>query len=299
MQKVNSFEQKVKEDTIPYLDGTTLVEGAIGTAIAYVSNATTGMAKTQSGFMTFYLKDVHANVITARLFDVKDFLLSGLSAIAYKHNPVIVHYVVQSYGGRKSLILDGSPAIELYRGEFDFKPFVGSFDVDSSILASYAQKVLPNEDIPLSDYATASFDGIGEGRVGAYLKVCNMALAALCEFSDIDGLDVSELLKLFLLASKYYYRILKIGTTYESMSDVKTFELLQEVGFTYKDTEFYMPLVEVVQVLAKQTKPKCIYSHLIDKAFSNAIWSLNLALANSTLPLGAKVPYGGVDLLKY
>ena len=76
ISKVGGFNTDSVESG--YLRFSDLVEGMAYSKIAYVLNSNAGISKTNSGFAKFFLKDVDANVLSAYLFDVKDFVFSGL-----------------------------------------------------------------------------------------------------------------------------------------------------------------------------------------------------------------------------
>ena len=54
------------------LDINTLEDGKEYDKVCYLLNYKAGLPKLDKGFYTFYVKDKNANVVAARMFDIKD-----------------------------------------------------------------------------------------------------------------------------------------------------------------------------------------------------------------------------------
>ena len=70
------------------LDIKELQDGFEYEKICYLLNYKAGVTQQEKGFYTFYVKDKNANVIAARMFDPKDYVNTGFTAMLMKSKAV-------------------------------------------------------------------------------------------------------------------------------------------------------------------------------------------------------------------
>lgn len=292
-------EASVGKDDI-FLDVSGLVDGLTYEKVALVVSANAGVARDSSGFARFYLKDINSNVVCARLFNVKDFSACGTVLAGFKNRPVKLRFLAQRFNGSMSLIVDGDYGIKVYEGEFDRSRFVGRYQFDSDYVEHTAVRFgLPdNWKLPV-EYKVASFQEIGQGRVGAFAKMVELCTRQLSGYPDLDGVDGKELFQAFFVTVECYYRLLKVKEVYGVLNDVKAFEVISGINTMDYDKELKAIVLDSVRPLAEFGSPKHLYSHLINGAVSSAVANLGLVLCNNQLIIGATAKTGGVLLSKF
>lgn len=279
-----------------YLDVSTLADGVTYEKVALVVDATPGVTKMMSGFAKFYLKDVNANVIRAVLFDVKDFVFSGLKMSAFKNKPVKLRFAVQEWGGSLSLIIDGSFGIEEYSGDFDYSRFVGSIDFDREFLNQFYSRF---DDVVPEDLHFMTDSTLGQGRTGALGKIMESVVVTLSSYSGLLGDSFGSLMHVCHKGLIAEYRLSKLRQRESVFSDAKVFELFTSLNNLYLEDPYYLQVHDLMRCIFEYGKPKHLFSHLFLKAFDNAVSSLNLLLLNNGLVVGSSLSLGGVELSKF
>ncbi|MBS6773478.1 MAG: hypothetical protein KH239_00005 [Eubacterium sp.] len=87
------------------LDINTLEDGKEYDKVCYLLNYKAGLTKQDKGFYTFYVKDKNANVVAARMFDIKDYVDEGFTAMLMKSKAVKISFVAQIWNGSWSLVV--------------------------------------------------------------------------------------------------------------------------------------------------------------------------------------------------
>lgn len=294
--------QNAPEETL--LDISCISDGQFLDCLAYVQSCNVKMSKIGSPFVTFYLKDKNANMITARLFDASKESLE--IAQVFNRRPVHLHAEVQIYGGSYSLIIDESAGISVYNGDFDYSAFIGKYDVDLSTATTIYKSVMGSE-LPKEMYESLSVDFLGSGKVGAFAKIYDIALSNIMFLEGINGIDVRELTKVFFIVMHQYYLILNHYNTFGPLERLK---LIEEYNNVHCDQDYQYVVLDTLRSLCENTKPLHLYSHVIKNAVSKANQTLQLIETNNTLVSGASTQVyftdmlgnpvsGGVELLKY
>ena len=80
----NGATERKYKDEEKYLDISKLKEFEQITTIAYVHDVSVGRTKMESGFVKLFLKDCNSNVVSAILFDVENFVFSGINIMQFK-----------------------------------------------------------------------------------------------------------------------------------------------------------------------------------------------------------------------
>lgn len=298
ISKVDGFGTGNTDDG--YLRLSDLTEGLPYTKIAYVLNSDARVSKTNSGFAKFFLKDVDANVVSAFLFDVKDFVFSGLKISQFKGKAVKVNFVPQVFNGRYSLVIDGELGIQEYTGEFDRKRFVGEIKYFADTIIKLGKLVYGEDwEIP-PEYRISAFDSIGQGKSGAFLKMMEIAAGSLVTYRTMLGNgDFLVLLKVFFAVMEAEHKVLKCKQNTEIMEDVGIFSVFESLSRKYREDAHFHIILDAVKSVCGYGSGKSLYSHLVLNAIEQAGYNIDLVLTNNTLIVGAATKVGGVDLLKY
>lgn len=295
LKRVSSFDDKPTE--IEYLDTNALVLNTLYTRLAFVTGATTGLSKLEQGFVTFYLKDCNANIVSARLFNVADWVNSGINALQFKKRPVKVRFVAQEFNNRTSLVIDGVEGIELWNGDFDYNKFIGKVEYNAEALDKLYTKIL-GYSLPIA-YSSTSLHQLASGRIGALPKVIELVSNYLMALGDLPDCKVDELLEIYLHVMTVYGNILIQTEKYENLSTNMLFDLLATANMQFRDNENYDIIMDTVRALVKVSKPGHLYANIIQKAMDLAVSTVNMAVTSSNMILGAKTTVGGGELLKY
>lgn len=281
-----------------YLDISQILEGNIYTKIALVTSADAGTTKNNSGFARFFLKDVNANVVCARLFDVKDFASCGIKLSSYKNLPVELKFIAQEYNGSLSLVVDGEYGIRPYEGAIDLERFIGKVEYSSDQIEAVGKSIYGSGWEIKPQMRTISCS-LGQGRVGAFMKVWDLALANLLGYTDLPYVKADELLKVFFNTIEVLFSREKNKNTFGIFNEVQDFDLLTAMNNKFHDDELRGQYLDAAKAVLGIAKPGHIYSHLVTAAIEQAITNLNLILVNSGMLTGTASWIGGVRLLKY
>lgn len=297
--EIRRVDSLANQDEV-FLDASKLVEGIVYERVALVVDANAGLTRFNSGFTRFFLKDVNANVVCARLFDVKDFETCGIKLAEFRNKPVKLKFYAQKYNGNMSLVVDGDYGIKVYTGIFDRARFIGKYDFNVDAIVSLANWCFGGSGwkFPV-EYGMASFTEIGQGRVGAFAKVMEMSFATLSGCLQLQGVNGKELIRVAFTVFECYYRLLKAKETYGFLEEVKAFDILIGIDGMDIDRELRAVIVNCVKPLANFGHATHLYSHLINSAVNNAVFTLELVLQNNSLIVGATTEVGGMPLSKF
>ena len=175
-----------------YLDMNGIPEAVAVDRLAYVHDVSLGNTKYGDGFITFFLKDCNAKIVTARLFNVADAMMSGMSIAGFKHKPVQLRCVAQEFNGSLSLIIDGVSGISVYDGEFDFDRFIGRVNSDLTEVEAAGVEVD-------SAWKRIPVEGIADGKLGGYARVVELAFGCIKPFMN------EEMAGIFSEVANYYF----------------------------------------------------------------------------------------------
>ena len=290
-----------KINDLDYLDINSIAEGLRYTKIAYVQSTYVGLQRNSGGFVTFYLKDCNGHQVTARLFNVENFMLSGITASAFNHKPVKLTFVAQMFNGSVSLVIDSSEGIELYNGDFDYAAFIGHVESDASMLETVASAVYGCEwRVPI-EWTTASFDKLCCGKAGAFAAMVISAAGIVTSILPNIGTDEKDTFKIFIKSMEIYFRSCTRAAGSPIVRSVIGFDRsvnLASVGVSEHD-EIFLPMCDTVDALCNGKKPHGLEANAIVRAVELAEFMINAKEAISIIPLGSETFVGGVALLKY
>lgn len=295
MVPVNDFNVGTQDNNFLLIRDLTV--GKKYTKVAYLSNVSTGIQKNEYGFATFYLKDCEGNLVTAKLFNVADFMLSGINLTAMRKHPVELTFVVQEFNGI-SLVIDGQKGISVWDGDFPYADFLGKVEVDTTTIEQVGKQVIPDFELDAM-MKNASLDGIAQGRAGGFLKVFDIALAQICGYNNVVGIDFKELLFVFYATMDLYFNVLVQRQKVNNFEDMFDDEVLHGARMKYKGDDRMLPILNSLRALISNAKPAGIEDFIIKRAVETATMTLNAAYQLSITPVGVRTVVGGVSLLKY
>ena len=284
-----------------YLNMKTIPEYTVVKRVAYVQDVKLSTTKFDVGFATFILKDVNSNLVAARLFDLKDFMFSGIHAAELKHKPVIFTCTAQEYNGQISLVIDGTEGISVYDGEFDAVRFIGKVDANLKPMIDLTTRVIETMPvtIPVTQWETSTFDSLCSGKAGGYAKFAEIIYNAIVPYLTADYEE--DLLKCYLVTMEYYYNFLSAKEKAEQIGQITAYEQLNAITVRYADDNMKNLYLDCFGALVGVHKPMHLFSHILHSAATYARSTLGLFTKFDTIPFGSKIQLGagGVELSKY
>lgn len=282
-----------------YLRISELTEGIVYEKVALVSSAGAGLARTNTGFAKFYLKDANACVCAAFLFDVENFAVSGLKLTQFRGCPVLVKFVAHEYNGSMSLVIDGKAGIRAWDGEFDRKKFVGEVEFDEKRIIDFGRRVISADFKLPPEWRLLSSFNIGSGKVGAFMKALEMTVASIESEQSLLGDDWKLAGRIVFVVAHAIYSVELVKQTAGVLEDTKIFDFIMATHSKYREDEYYAVILDAVKAAVRLQPPKHLISHLVLKSFNQAIEVVNLVDRNNALIYGASTDVGGALLLKF
>lgn len=282
-----------------YLDVTSLQENTDYTRLCYVTDMKSGLTRMDKGFFTFYVKDKNANVITARLFDISDFINSGYTANAFVNKPVKLTFSAQKYNGSWSLIIN---SMELWTGDFDFASFIGKVECSGSTIKSVLDIIyVDNKDLvetTIKQYGVKRFNSVCGGRVGGFLLLANHVAEEILRYLDFDSIS-NDIMEVFVISMSAYFEYLDICEKYTvtKMNDVM--KILSKVSIMNEKSNCVEEILDTCRALFRLGEPQHLYSHLIVNAVNNSLRTYDMIYRFNCMPGGSSNYTGGVTLVKY
>lgn len=275
------------------LDISELQENTEYEKVCYLLDYKAGMSKLEKGFYTFYVKDVNANVVAARLFDLKQYMDSGFTAMLLKGKPVKIKFIAQIWGGSWSLLVN---EIKGWDGEFRYEKYIGKAEYNSEALEAIYSSIFNGKLNP--EYYSEYFPNLCEGRVGGFISVLEKAFTQLYSY-NIESISPKDLHKCYFICMDAYFNYLKLKKLYNIIPSQKVFDLLNSVRYQYDDFEFLNEVTDTVLALTGLTKPQHIYSHLICNIVEQTQDLLNLIYKNQAIPEGTSTVVGNRTLMRF
>lgn len=287
------------ETTPDYLRLSDLQEGVEYTKIAFVTDAGSGLSKANTGFAKFYLKDIDSNVVSAFLFDVQDYIFSGIKLAQFKGKAVKITFVLNYYNGKHNLVINGQKGIEEYTGEIDKSKFIGHLDYNVNNIVKVAKIVVdPNWEFPV-EWTLTSFDNIGQGRVGAFAKVLELTFNSLLGYKSVmDPSDYEALMCSFIITMEAKFRIMK-SEALTIGAGKAIFDIFESMNNKYKEHKYFNIIHDCLTGICNYGGRTSMHAHLIFNSFNQAVENINLILINKALIVGSTTKVGGVDLSKF
>lgn len=276
------------------LDARTFVEGVQMTATCLVSKVGSGIDRNDSGFFTFYVKDVHANVYAARLFNAENFIENGFIAKSLENKPVKLIFIPQIFNGSWSLITE---CIENYSGEFDYESFRGRITTDAALI-EFKHKTVFGNDVP-PDYYTAAFNGICNGKCGGFMKLIESVAADLKNYTHVNGVNENDLYSIFFYTVKAYFAYLRKKEEFELVNQTYLLQVLMKIDAETEGHSMHSQIMDSCRAILGLGTPEHVLSHLIYNSFKheeNALWLIE---KNYTLAKGMSVKLQNGTLINF
>lgn len=295
----NGATERKYKDEEKYLDISKLKEFEQITTIAYVHDVSVGRTKMESGFVKLFLKDCNSNVVSAILFDVENFVFSGINIMQFKHRAVQLRCLVQNFKGQISLLIDGETGIKLYDDEFDYNRFVGRMDSDLSIVTEDAKRLVADF-IDVESWKNTQIDEIASGAIGAYGRVVELAYCKVDKYAGyFAGDDARDLRMSFLVTAEWYFRYLKKQQFVSVVGAVTAYPCMQAISQVLENDNCKIVALDSFSAVVGLSAPKHLFAHLINNAFSSVLLEMKLINRYGSMPVATTVYVGGVELSKY
>ena len=269
---------------INMLDARTFTEGVQMEAICLVSRVGSGIDKNDSGYFTFYVKDVHANVYAARLFNVENFIENGFIAKSFENKPVKLMFTPQIFNGSWSLI---TGHIENYNGEFDYESFRGRIVTDSALIENKYKAIFGADICP--DYYTAAFSGICNGKCGGFMKLIASVAADLENYVHVNGITENDLYSIFFYTVKAYFAYLQKKEEFDIVNQTYLLQALMKIDVETERHPMHAQIMDSCRAILEFGTPEHVFSHLIYNSFKHEEYALWLIEKNDTLAKGMSI----------
>lgn len=262
----------------------TFAEGIKMTAICLVTKSSAGLTQYGSGFFTFYVKDVNANVIAARLFNVDEFIKNGFIAKSFENKPVTVVFRPQIFNGSWSLIVED---IVRYTGDFDYESFRGRVNADSSVLDNKYYLVNPDGSGYNPAYKTEAFSNVCGGKCGGFFKLITSVAKNLENYTtSIPEISSKELYTVFFYTVEALYAKLKLSEEFELINQTELFNILTRIEAKCVSDPMHSIIMDSCRAIIDFGTPQHIVSHLIINQIEQEMYALELIEKNNALAKG-------------
>lgn len=272
---------KVQES--PYLDLADLEVGKTYTKLCYVMNVKAGVSVLGSGYYTFYIKDMRANVVPARLFNISSFKESGLDAISFRGKPATLTFETQLYNGNLSLVVTSAV---MYKGAFDYSTFLGKIESNEDLAIKIFEKYGVTYDVPIS-FKTMSIQELYSGRTGGMMRLFVNAVRASLNYADL--VDFPALLHVLQESFLFYAQFL-VEKSKVSIIDAKTiYSLLHNVYMRNLKSNALSAIIDTCYALIGEGDPKHYFSSVIKRLVTTEIDNAELMIKINSMPAGIAV----------
>jgi hypothetical protein len=286
--------EKISEND--YLDMGDLFEGNSYRKVAYLCGAKSGTTALNNGFFTFYLKDKNSNILTARLFDIAEFVKAGYSVANMTNRAVEISFTANVFNNQWSLIVD---TIKPYNGEFDYDLFIGRVDVMSKDWALDLMKKVEGEGYEFPDFFESyRLADMCDGRSNGILFTFIAGLKALQMCSGMPNIKMSDLIKVYGEAFKLFVatKLDMQETGFMLNSDIV--ESLTKFSRLLDGNNLKEEIMDTIIGLLGG-KPQHLYSHIITKVVKDVMDCCQKSYQYTSMTAGATAFIGGDELLKY
>lgn len=295
LSNISLNSQIESDERVGCLDIREFVDGKTFKRLAFVQKVKSGVSVYETGYYTFYVKDVNGNVLAARLFNVKNFIESGFTASLYKNKPVIMEFSSQIYNGQWSLVVD---KIDLWTGDFPFARFRGSVDAAKDFIMRLAHNCFGSYDLVKDEYFTVALTSIADGRCGGVAKLLEMSLSMSSALTNLPEIDVKAVQIVIFYAIEALYQC---ETMHDTLSIVSNTQLLQRITKTKELTtgqEFQQYIIDAIVSVYGYGKPQMLYSNLALQIIDSCRKQLDLVYCNLKIPTGMSTAVSGFELIR-
>lgn len=264
--------------------------------VCYVLNGKGSIARNQKGFYGFNLKTADCKIIHAVIFDVPDFIKSGLTIKSLENSLVKVSGVVSDYRSGVSLILD---RIEKCEPEeilkIDSKKFLGEIENVNDMFQEVQEFVkLIDSDLHVPPVLKMkSYPKIYGGRVGGYVKFIWKWMFLISVHNDFDDGVINKAFYNCLINYAEYLDRLNV------MEVITTIDKVQILKSIPDDNSNVSAVTQdAMQAILGLGKPEHLYSKIIYECFDQVRRMSYLNELWDTLPNGGEKLLEGQDVLR-
>jgi hypothetical protein len=253
-----------------YLDGKKVNYYGKNKALAYLMGTNYGTAKTDAGFISFYLKDINQYTITGRMFDVQNFLESGRALANLRKQAVEVEFIAQEFNGGLSLIIS---TIQAYSGnDFDYSLFLGKLARAEEILVSvnsiYEKHAGITGAFP-STFVHDTYTNVCGSLVGGYVKLIQMVSNSIVAFSGTPGVVIKDLLFVASKVLNTYAEYLELQDRINLQLKHNFLQLIYNASQGIEDLRMRNIYTDAMSAVLGFGKPQHLYAHIINKMLIN------------------------------
>lgn len=262
---MNSFTKVDSRKSQINLKEEDLVNKVPFSRVCYVLNQGSGISRLEKGFYRLMVKTCDGLPVPAMIFDLKDFINSGLDVAALVGKFIELQGTPTIWNNSYSIVVDKIFLIDQDNVE-DKEQFLGKTeDVDLLLQqCAGAFKNLDNCSIP-SIYKVGSFPSIYNGEVGGYVKfIWKWIYQCMVYSSDMNSDFLSTLYYTIVYYGRYLDRI--------NSSDVITckdkIDLLKTIP-TADGSNVNSVVLDSMQALLGLGEPEHLFAHVIYNTFKN------------------------------
>lgn len=280
--EIRSMDSFGQSDSLPYLKSSELVEGQSYKRLAFVVNTNSGITKRMDGYYTFYLKSVDNAMLTAQLFNVKDFIMKGFTVKAFIHKPVLVEFTATIFKGRWSLLIE---KIELWDKDFEHNLFLDTLNVDNKLLNEVCYETGYN--VNIAEWNSSSFPDLIDSTFGAFSVLANAVLSLMKSYKILYGIDLIDLEKTALITLETLFSYYSYKERYPIVRPSTLSTLIGSVTNRTANDDLQEIIVDSCKAAIGMGNPTHLYSILINKSIKTVINDFHLICLNKSMPMGA------------
>lgn len=285
-----------QEDNL--LDIALVKEGVSFKTIAYLSSAKQGLTRKEEGFYTFYLKDVKGVIMTCYLFNIKDFIESGLVVKDMLNGLVDVELTVSEYNGSLTGYID---SISVCTETSLIDRFVDTVENLDNWIKSYKNtaEFYKDSDLSVRELTKERIAHLSGGRIGGQFKTfCSVSyiVAAIAEPSQTRICT-----KVWYTAFSYYVDLYLKCPNPTRLEFLDTFTKCgRNLNMQDFDSEFITYVQDTLGEMLGLSKASTLTGKLINSAFRTLLSAENLINIDKLMVRGSekKLNERGDTLLK-
>lgn len=286
------------------------IEGKIG----YVVHVKSGVTATDSqGFFTFKIKTVESEIVLASVFNLENFIKSGLDANSLKGKFVKISGLTSTFYNGRNVVLDSIEEVSLDQVP-NMDKFIGIvpnleriYQEVQATFSSWESQLNDGAD-PMhqvsfnfpAPFKANRFTTIRNGVVGGYVSfVHSWMCTSLVPLNEID--DWKLFVRVFYYSTIAYSQVLDRLDVINMITPAEAAEMVYQSRYAIPDWDDAAILIvgDVMSALLTGGSPQHLYAHVIVKAF-NYVKQLDLLNSTwSTLPEGGVVPLSDGTLKRY
>lgn len=293
MEKVNDFGGGTANDL--FLDCSSLTVGNSYEKVAYLVDVRFGTQVNDYAYFTLYLKDINGTRITCRMFNVKNMNDYSVDLLKMKRHCIRFKFLTQHFNGTLSLVLDPEVPITLYTEQAPVKQFMGSVSCDTRVLAKLLEAYAPELELD-KRWEYSSFNDIGEGRGGAFLKLFDMTVTQLTAYRDMPNIDYGRLINVAAHSFGAFFEFKLRNAESNEVGSIFAFRVLQDINCPDEVNQTLS--IDTTNCLIGLGKAKTLEGYLISSAVKDNLGKMNLFYKFSIVPEGSSLSWGGESLLK-